>query len=108
MSEPKTRAQAYAAFELARNAFIEKLAAEGEKPEAIAKAISLAPLEVWAIVHNARRAPHLGTLDLTKMCLCGHDIGEHSEDPQQICQHEQCYCVAFKPLGRAPALKSPP
>ncbi len=56
MSEPKTRTQVYAAFQLARNALIEKLAEEGEKPEAIAKAISLDPLQVWAILHNARSA----------------------------------------------------
>lgn len=42
----------------------------------------------------------LGTLDLTKLCLCGHDVEEHTDDPQQICEQEQCYCVAFRSLGR--------
>lgn len=44
-----------------------------------------------------------GALDLTQLCLCGHDIGEH---PQDVCEHEGCYCVAMRPLQRVEARPS--
>ena len=41
-----------------------------------------------------------GTLDLSKVCACGHDTEEHGGDPQypgsSACQVSDCDCIAFE------------
>lgn len=54
MGEPTTRTRLYAAFQIARNALMEEMAKAGEKPEAIAKAVSLTPLQVYLILRHAQ------------------------------------------------------
>jgi hypothetical protein len=56
MADSPTRNELYVAFQVARNALIRKMIEEGEKPEAIAKAISIGALQVWAITRIGQPA----------------------------------------------------
>lgn len=54
MTESKTRAELYAAFQIARNALIENMARSGMPSEVIAKALSMGALQVRLISTSAR------------------------------------------------------